>query len=83
MIKHNIQNDRIYRRQDTESIIAEEFFDLTLEVAAYAKKHLEIARSIQEKAGPLPPLAHRAFLLAQEVDYFLNILEKHNFNVFE
>lgn len=26
---------------------------------------------------------HRAFLLAQECDYFLEILQKNNFNVFE
>ena len=40
MMKHNVQTDKIYRRQDTESIIAEEFYDVVLEVAAYARKHL-------------------------------------------
>ena len=40
MMKHNVQTDKIYRKQDTESIIAEEFFDVVLEVAAYARKHL-------------------------------------------
>ena len=46
MMKHNLSGDRIYRKQDKESIIAEEFFDLTLEVAAYARKHLQLAREI-------------------------------------
>ncbi len=46
MLKHNVQKDKIYRRQDTESIIAEEFYDVVLEVAAYARKHLQIARQI-------------------------------------
>ena len=46
LMKHNVQSDKIYRRQDRESIIAEEFFDVVLEVAAYARKHLQIARQI-------------------------------------
>ena len=40
MMKHNVQNDRIYKKQDKESIVAEEFFDMVLEIAAYARKHL-------------------------------------------
>ena len=44
MCKHNVQSDKIYKRQDKESIVAEEFFDVVLEVAAYARKHLQIAR---------------------------------------
>ena len=40
MMKHNVQTDKIYRKQDKESIISEEFFDVVLEVAAYARKHL-------------------------------------------
>jgi len=31
----------------------------------------------------LPKNMHRAFLLAQECDFFLEQLEKHNFNPFE
>lgn len=31
--------------RDTDGIVKEEFYDVILEVAAYAKKHLEIARS--------------------------------------
>ena len=86
MMKHNVQNDKIYRRQDTESIVAEEFYDMVLEIASYAKKHLQIARTVIEKADskePVPEHMHRAFLLAQEVEYWLVLLEKKNFNVFD
>jgi len=31
----------------------------------------------------LPTHAHRAFLLAQECDYFLDLLQEKNFNVFD
>ena len=44
LLKHNVQQDKIYRRQDKESLIAEEFYDAILEIAAYARKHLQIAR---------------------------------------
>ena len=40
MMKHNVQNDRIYRKQEKESFVAEEFYDMVLEIAAYARKHL-------------------------------------------
>ena len=91
LLKHNVQQDKIYRRQDKESIIAEEFYDVVLEVAAYARKHLQIARQLQDEhiakaasGGPaMPKHMHRAFLLAQECDYFLDQLEKNNFNPFE
>ena len=49
LMKHNVQQDKIYRRQDKESIIAEEFYDVVLEVAAYARKHLQIARELQDQ----------------------------------
>ena len=81
LLKHNVQKDKIYRRQDTESIIAEEFFDVVLEVAAYARKHLQIARQLQDETlaqsqegKALPKNTHRALLLAQECDYFLELL---------
>lgn len=53
-----------------EGIVQDEFYDVILEMASYAKKHLEAARAIE----PLPKNAHRAFLLAQECDYFLDLL---------
>lgn len=40
LLKHNVQQDKIYKRQDKESIIADEFYDAVLEIAAYARKHL-------------------------------------------
>ena len=80
LLRHNVQSDKIYRRQEKESFIAEEFFDAVLEIAAYARKHLQISRELfaEHKASPgekaLPPHLHRAFLLAQEADYFLETL---------
>ena len=58
---------------------------MVLEIAAYARKHLQIARQIfnDQTDNPFPKHTHRAFLLAQECEYFLELLQKHNFNVFE
>jgi len=63
-----------------EGKVAEEFYDVILEVAAYAKKHLEIGRSF---IGKLPKHAHRALLLSVEADVYLNDLEKLNFDIFD
>lgn len=40
LLKHNLHADKIYSRIGGEGIVAEEFFDVVLEMAAYAKKHL-------------------------------------------
>ena len=80
--KHNLFYDRIWSRQGEEAIVADEFYDVILELAAYAKKHVEAARKIH-KENPLPPHAHRALLLALESDIFLEKLENNNFNVFD
>lgn len=63
-----------------DGIMSEEFYDVVLEIAAYAKKHLEVGRSYQDK---LPKHAHRALLLAVEADMFLTELQKHNFDIFD
>ena len=60
--------------------MSEEFYDVILEVSAYAKKHLEVGRSLQSK---VPKNTHKALLLAIEADYFLTELEKHNFDIFD
>ena len=60
--------------------MSEEFYDVILEVAAYAKKHLEVGRSFKDK---LPKYANRALLLAVEAEMFLELLEKHNFDIFD
>ena len=88
MARHDVVTDRIYSRTGGESIVIDQFYDVVLEVAAYARKHLQIARAIQEKSMEegetrLSEHSHRAFLLAQELDYFLDMLEQVNFNVFE
>lgn len=87
LLKHNVFFDRIYDKQGGQPKVMEEFYDVVLELASYAKKHLEMARSIfvaEKTSNPsLSPLAHRALLLGQEADYFLELLELHNFNIFE
>ena len=46
LLKHNLYMDRIYSKIGGEALVVDEFYDVMLELAAYAKKHLEIARSI-------------------------------------
>lgn len=82
MLRHNLYHDRVWNKLGGEGIVVDEFYDVVLELAAYAKKHLEAARKIQADA-PLPAHTHRALLLAQEAEYFLDELENHNFNVFD
>jgi len=55
--------DRIYSKIGGEALVVDEFYDVMLELAAYAKKHLEVARSIQEK-HELPKHTHRALIMA-------------------
>lgn len=43
LLKHNLYFDKIWDSR-REGIVAEEFFDVILEVSAYAKKHLEVGR---------------------------------------
>jgi hypothetical protein len=62
-----------------DGIMSEEFYDVVLEVAAYAKKHLELGRQFN---GKLPKHSHLALLLAVEADFFLKELESHNFDIF-
>lgn len=40
MARNNVVTDRIYSRTGGESIVKDEFYDVVLEVAAYARKHL-------------------------------------------
>jgi NADH dehydrogenase [ubiquinone] 1 alpha subcomplex assembly factor 6 len=62
LLKHELYFDRIWDKQQ-EGMVREEFYDVLLEVAAYAKKHLELALGYR---GKLPKDAHFAFLLAVE-----------------
>jgi hypothetical protein len=63
-----------------DGIMHEEFYDVVHEVAAYAKKHLEMGRSFQDK---VPKNTHKALLLAIEAEMFLDELEKQNFDIFD
>ena len=60
LLKHNLFFDRIWSRVGGESLVADEFYDVILELAAYARKHLEAARSVQD----VPKHTNRALLLA-------------------
>lgn len=79
LIKHNLYFDRIYNPR-VEGLVADEFYDVILEIAAHAKKHLEVGRSYKDK---LPPHAHRALLLGVDAEVFLKDLEEFNFDVLD
>jgi len=65
---------------DRHGQIKDQFYDCILEIAAYAKKHIEIGRTYKDK---LPKNTHIAFLQAVEAYDWLLELEQYNFDVFE
>ena len=77
VMKHGASLINLWDRHGT---IKDQFFDCILEVAAYAKKHIEIGRSMKDK---LPKNTHIAFLQAVESYDWLMELEKYNFDVLE
>jgi NADH dehydrogenase [ubiquinone] 1 alpha subcomplex assembly factor 6 len=84
---NQIPSDLVYKHGasmitlwDRHGQIKDQFFDCILEIAAYAKKHIEIARGFQQK---LPKNTHIAFLQAVEAYEWLLELEQYNFDVFE
>lgn len=79
LLKNNVYFDRMWSK-NFDGIMSEEFYDVVLEVSAYAKKHLELGRSYQSK---LPKNSHLALLLAVEAETFLAELETHNFDIFD
>ena len=79
MLKNNVYLDRMWSK-NFDGIMSEEFYDVILEIAAYAKKHLELGRSFKDK---LPKNTHRALLMAIESEIFLKNLEEHNFDIFD
>lgn len=40
LLKHNVFFDRIYEKQGGHPKVMDEFYDVILELASYAKKHL-------------------------------------------
>eukprot|EP00351_Strombidinopsis_sp_SopsisLIS2011_P000299 CAMPEP_0116879740 /NCGR_PEP_ID=MMETSP0463-20121206/11559_1 /TAXON_ID=181622 /ORGANISM="Strombidinopsis sp, Strain SopsisLIS2011" /LENGTH=105 /DNA_ID=CAMNT_0004529401 /DNA_START=652 /DNA_END=965 /DNA_ORIENTATION=+ len=80
LIKNNVYFENIWRKTGGEGIIADEFYDVILEIAAYAKKHLELSRELRDK---LPKNSHRALILAIEAEEFLKDLEAANFDPFD
>lgn len=79
LLKHGIYFERIWK-PNSEGIVNEEFYDVVLEVAGWAKNHLEKGRSYKDK---LPKEAHWALLLSIEADHFLKELEEYNFDIFD
>jgi len=76
LLKHGIYFDKIYNPR-TEALVEEEFFDVILEIAAHAKKHLEKARSYKDL---LPKHSHRALLFGIEAENYLKDLENYNYS---
>jgi NADH dehydrogenase [ubiquinone] 1 alpha subcomplex assembly factor 6 len=70
--------DRVYGKP------SEELFDVALEVASYAKRAFEEAVRIY-RAHPesFPEHSFRALLRGVETEYYLENLEKYNFNLFD
>lgn len=46
LLKHNLFFDKIWSKVGGEGIVSDEFYDVILELAAYAKKHLEASRAV-------------------------------------
>ncbi|CAI2372567.1 unnamed protein product [Moneuplotes crassus] len=79
LLKHNLFFDRIYNPR-VEGLVADQFYDVVLEIAAHAKKHLEVSRTFKDK---LPKHAHRALLFGVEAESYLTELEDYNFDIFD
>jgi NADH dehydrogenase [ubiquinone] 1 alpha subcomplex assembly factor 6 len=50
LLRHNLMYDRIWDKIGGEAIVVDEFYDVLLEMAAYAKKHLEASRKIASES---------------------------------
>lgn len=75
--KHSVFIRNLWNRQ--YGTPKEELYDVVLEVASYARENLIRAIELQDK---LPKNAHRALLQLVEAEYYLEELERHNFQVF-
>lgn len=65
-----------------DGLVNERFYDVILEIASYAKKHLEVGRNMS-KDLPKDKNIHIAFLQTIEAMDWLLKLEYFNFNIFE
>lgn len=79
LLKYDLYFDKIWDKQK-EGHVRDEFYDVILEVASYAKKHLEIAQSYKEQ---VPKVATRALLHGVETEFYLSELERLNFDPFD
>lgn len=69
---------------DRRGDVNERFYDVILEMASYAKKHIDVARELYEeyvrKEGSQGKPLYAALLQATPAYYWLDELEKFNFN---
>eukprot|EP01016_Furgasonia_blochmanni_P034097 TRINITY_DN3639_c0_g1_i12.p1 TRINITY_DN3639_c0_g1~~TRINITY_DN3639_c0_g1_i12.p1 ORF type:complete len:357 (+),score=61.74 TRINITY_DN3639_c0_g1_i12:171-1241(+) len=77
LTRHNVSVRNLWDRIQGKP--NDDLYDAVLEVAAHAKMHLDEAKKIKE---PLPEHSFRALLQAVETEYFLDSLEKVNFDIF-
>lgn len=82
LAKYNLTTRNIWDRVHGKP--SEELFDAALEVASYAKRAYEQAVSIyRQHPASFPEHSFRAFLRGVETEYYLENLEKYNFNLFD
>lgn len=80
--KYNLTTNNIWDRVHGKP--SEELFDGVLEIASHAKKAFEEAVRIhREHPEAFPEHTFRAFLRGVEAEYYLESLEKYNFNIFD
>ncbi|XP_013168104.1 PREDICTED: NADH dehydrogenase (ubiquinone) complex I, assembly factor 6, partial [Papilio xuthus] len=73
LMKNKLSQEEVLREKDSE-----EMRNVVFEVASRAYSHLEKARKIQT-----PKITNQIFLPATAVDFYLNKLQKNNFNIFD
>ena len=78
--KHAISNELLFNRYGEKN---ERLYDIILEIAAYAKKHIDVARSFNLNEEAKKRNVQVAFLQAVEAYYWLDNLEKVNFDIFD
>ena len=82
LTKYNLTPKNIWDRVHGKP--SEELFDCALEIAAHAKKCYEMGvREYEEHRSSFPEHSFRAFLRGVETEYYLELLEDHNFNLFD
>lgn len=80
--KYNLTTNNIWNRVYGKP--SEELFDAVLEIASHAKKAFDLAvQTYESNPQDFPQHTFRAFLRGVETEYYLENLEKYNFNLFD